>query len=54
MLSRLAAEPLATVDYAEVVNPATFRPPGSLAVLAVRIGRTRLIDNHDLSEPLWG
>ena len=54
MLSRLAAEPLASVDYAEVVNPATFRPPGSLAVLAVRIGRTRLIDNHDLSEPLWG
>lgn len=52
MLSRLEAEPLASVDYAEVVDPATFRPPGSLAVLAVRIGKTRLIDNHDLSQPL--
>ncbi len=54
MLSRLTAELLARVDYAEVVDPATFRPPGSLAVLAVRIGSTRLIDNHDLSQPLWG
>ena len=47
--SRLEAEPLAVVDYAEVVDPGTFRGPGTLAVLAVRIGRTRLIDNHDLS-----
>jgi pantoate--beta-alanine ligase len=54
ILARLAAEPLASVDYAEVVDPATFRPPGSLAVLAVRIGKTRLIDNHDLSQPPWG
>jgi pantoate--beta-alanine ligase len=54
MLSRLAAEPLASVEYAEMVDPATFRPPGSLAVMAVRIGKTRLIDNHDLSEPGWG
>lgn len=44
----LEAEPLAQVDYAEVVDPATFRPPGRLAVLAVRIGRARLIDNHEL------
>ena len=44
----LGAEPLARVDYAEVVDPATFRPPGFLAVLAVRIGRARLIDNHEL------
>jgi len=54
MLSRLQAEPLASLDYAEVVDPATFRAPGSLAVLAVRIGKTRLIDNHDLSQPAWG
>jgi pantoate--beta-alanine ligase len=54
LLSRLAAEPLARVDYAEVVDAATFRSPGSLAVLAVRIGKTRLIDNHDLSQPPWG
>jgi pantoate--beta-alanine ligase len=54
MLARLEPEPLASVDYADVVDPATFRPPGSLAVLAVRIGKTRLIDNKDLSEPGWG
>ena len=47
---RLGQEPLATVEYAEVVDPATFRKPGTLAVLAVRIGRTRLIDNHDLAQ----
>ncbi|TMC00223.1 MAG: pantoate--beta-alanine ligase [Chloroflexi bacterium] len=44
----IEAEPLAALDYAEVVDPATFTPGGSLAVLAVRIGKTRLIDNHDL------
>jgi pantoate--beta-alanine ligase len=48
----LAAEPLARTDYAEVVDEATFRPPGRLAVLAVRIGETRLIDNHRLGDPL--
>ena len=48
----LAAEPMARVDYAEVVDEATFRPSGRLAVLAVRIGATRLIDNHRLGEPL--
>jgi len=48
----LAAEPLARVDYAEVVDERTFLAPGSLAVLAVRIGATRLIDNHRLGEPL--
>jgi pantoate--beta-alanine ligase len=52
--ARLEAEPLARVDYAEVVDPATFRPPGRLAVLAVWIGKTRLIDNHDLSQPFPG
>jgi pantoate--beta-alanine ligase len=51
LLARLAAEPLAKVDYAELVDPATFASPGPLAVLAVRIGRTRLIDNHDLANP---
>jgi pantoate--beta-alanine ligase len=47
---RLAAEPLVKVDYAELVDPATFRGPGTLAVVAARVGRTRLIDNHDLSK----
>jgi pantoate--beta-alanine ligase len=48
----LAAEPLARVEYAEIVDERTFRAPGTLAVLAVRIGRTRLIDNHRLGDPL--
>ena len=51
LLARLNAEPLVNVDYAEVVDPATFRKPGSLAVIAARIGKTRLIDNHDLTIP---
>jgi pantoate--beta-alanine ligase len=49
--ARLEVEPLAHVEYAEVVDPLSFTPPGSLAVLAVRVGGTRLIDNHDLSKP---
>jgi pantoate--beta-alanine ligase len=48
--ARLAAEPLAATDYAEVVDPTDFRSPGRLAVLAVRIGSTRLIDNHLLGD----
>lgn len=52
--ARIDAESLARVEYAEVVDPETFAAPGSLAVLAVRIGRTRLIDNHDLSERFPG
>jgi len=50
----IGAEPLARLDYAELVDPATFSTPGSLAVLAVRIGSTRLIDNHDLKLPYPG
>ena len=52
MCAVLDAEPLAAVDYAEVVDPGTFTVPGSLAVLAVRFGETRLIDNHPLGTPL--
>src|SRR2546427_457799 len=47
----LAAEPLLSLDYAELVDVGTFQPPGTLAALAVRIGKTRLIDNHDVSKP---
>jgi pantoate--beta-alanine ligase len=54
LCERLDAEPLARVEYAEVVDPETFAPPGSLAVLAVRIGATRLIDNHDLGKTFPG
>jgi len=49
MKQRLGTEPLVELDYAELVDPATFQKPGTLAVLAARVGRTRLIDNHDLS-----
>ena len=48
----LDAEPLARPDYAEVVDDSTFLPPGRRAVLAIRIGATRLIDNHRLGTPL--
>ncbi|HSS61024.1 MAG TPA: pantoate--beta-alanine ligase [Candidatus Limnocylindrales bacterium] len=48
---RLRADPLVDVEYAELVDPATFEKPGALAVLAARIGKTRLIDNHDLAKP---
>jgi pantoate--beta-alanine ligase len=46
----LASEPQARVDYAEIVNARTFEPAvrvgrNCYAVLAVRIGNTRLIDN---------
>jgi pantoate--beta-alanine ligase len=51
---RLDTEPLAQVEYAELVDPQTFTTPGSVAVLAVRIGRTRLIDNHDLAKVFPG
>jgi len=51
LLTRLESEPLARVEYAEMVDPESFAHPGSQAVVAVRIGGTRLIDNHDLSKP---
>lgn len=46
----LASEPLATIDYAEIVDADTFEPVTRLrgncfALLAVFIGSTRLIDN---------
>jgi len=50
----LAGEPLARVEYAEVVDGATFQPVASVSgsvvlPLAVRIGGTRLIDNVQLA-----
>jgi pantoate--beta-alanine ligase len=46
----LAAEPMARIDYAEIVDALTFEPVvrvsrSSYALLAVFIGKTRLIDN---------
>ncbi len=56
--SELAAEPLAAVDYAEIVDAETLEPIErldwpALAVLAVFIGSTRLIDNMRI-EPRAG
>ena len=51
LAAELGTEPGARVDYAEVVDPDGFRTPGRLAVLAVRFGATRLIDNHLLGDP---
>jgi pantoate--beta-alanine ligase len=52
----IGAEPLATLDYAEIVSADTFEPVmrvarSCYAVLAVFIGKTRLIDNL-LIEPV--
>jgi pantoate--beta-alanine ligase len=49
----LESEPLARIDYAEAVDGGTFQPldvlRGQVVLpLAVRIGRTRLIDNFEL------
>jgi pantoate--beta-alanine ligase len=48
--AELAGEPLARLDYAELVDPDDFRTPGRLALLAVKVGPTRLIDNHLLGD----
>jgi pantoate--beta-alanine ligase len=50
MRRTIEAEPLAAVDYAEIVSADTFAPvvrvaQPSYAVLAVFVGKTRLIDN---------
>ncbi|HEX3046077.1 MAG TPA: pantoate--beta-alanine ligase [Bacillota bacterium] len=50
MISLIQAEPLAVVDYVEIVDSKTLEPIKVIAgevliALAVRIGKTRLIDN---------
>jgi len=56
MRTVIQSEPLATLDYAAVIDPETFEPhggpipdTGALALVAVRIGTTRLIDNLRLN-----
>ena len=54
MASIIDAEPLARLDYAVIVHPDTLEglqtlQPGALALLAVQIGDTRLIDNLAIS-----
>ena len=56
LAERVAAAPGAVVDYAEVVDADTLQPVDRLtepvvAVLAVRFGATRLIDNLPLPVP---
>ena len=46
----LSGEPLASVDYVEIVDAGSFEPvvrltPSCMVLLAVRFGSTRLIDN---------
>lgn len=50
MIARIEAEPLARIDYVEIVDPVSLQPvthlsEAALAALAVRFGSTRLIDN---------
>jgi len=57
LADRIAAAPGAVLDYAEIVDADNLRPierleRPALAVLAVRFGATRLIDNLPLSVPL--
>ena len=50
----IGEEPLARLDYATITHPDTLEDlttveDGALALLAVQIGNTRLIDNLSLS-----
>jgi pantoate--beta-alanine ligase len=58
MRQELAAEPLGSADYAEIVDADSFEPVmrltrSCLVLLAVRFGATRLIDNMqvELADP---
>ena len=56
MKERLAEEPLAEVEYVEVVDGESMQPvetfkDGDLVAMAVRIGTTRLIDNFTVGDP---
>ena len=56
LAEEIAREPLAAIDYVDVVSPMTFAPvdvvePGSVAIIAARFGATRLIDNVVLHPP---
>jgi len=50
MRERIDREPSARIDYVEIVKPDTLEPadspePGDVVLIAVHVGRTRLIDN---------
>ena len=55
MKANLATEPMADVDYVEVVDGLSMQPidtfgKGDLVAMAVRIGTTRLIDNFTVGD----
>lgn len=55
MLDNLASEPMARVDYVQVVDGLSMQPietirEGDLVAMAVYIGKTRLIDNFTVGE----
>ena len=57
MKENLASEPLADVEYVEVVDGLNMQPveqfkEGDLVAMAVRIGSTRLIDNFTVGDPM--
>lgn len=56
MRDKLAGEPMAEVEYVEVVDGESMQPvdafkSGDLVAMAVRIGTTRLIDNFTVGDP---
>jgi hypothetical protein len=56
MRKTFATEPRVQLDYAAIVNPTTLEPvaqvnPGSVALVAARFGRVRLIDNLIFGPP---
>jgi pantoate--beta-alanine ligase len=56
MKDNLATEPMANVEYVEVVDGENMQPiesfhEGDLVAMAVRIGSTRLIDNFTVGDP---
>jgi pantoate--beta-alanine ligase len=58
MRNRLVAEPLAQMEYISVADPDTLQEldridGNALLSLAVRIGKTRLIDNFLLRNGIW-
>ncbi|MDP2181746.1 MAG: pantoate--beta-alanine ligase [Actinomycetota bacterium] len=59
MRAEIASRPLAILDYAAVVDPATLEPLARIdrparAIIAARVGTTRLIDNAALAPPAIG
>ena len=58
MAAELATEPLAEVDYVDVVDPVTLEPQGELEpgtgvrlLVAARVGAPRLLDNLGVTVP---